>query len=193
MTEQSVSSSASGEAVASSTSATAAVEGVVGPGTGQFYVIQNLLPGELGGQDWVLDVYGDFPEPGNKLITWPRGDSAINRQWQFIPAEPGWWYLQTRMDTNYVVTIDGDVPSSEAPIVMLPKDAVDHQRQLWSLVPSEQLGYWYIKSRTVVANDLDAVVIGVSGDDPGPATDVVTNSLRYVGFESQAWGFSPIR
>jgi hypothetical protein len=157
----------------------------VGPGNGQFFFIQRLMPGAL-----VLDVKSINPAEGTSVIAWLRNQGQ-NQQWQFVPSKEyvGWWYLQTQMTTEYVMTLN-DTEVEPPPIVMQPKGVGDADRQLWCLVPTEKLGYWFIQSKLVVSNSQNAVVIGVAGDGEGALA--VGVELNFEEYEAQAWGFSPV-
>lgn len=157
----------------------------VGPGNGQFFFIQRLMPGAL-----VLDVKSISHAEGTSVITFLRNQQQ-NQQWQFVPSKEyvGWWYLQTQMTTEYVMTLN-DTEVEPPPIVMQPKGVGDADRQLWCLVPTEKLGYWFIQSKLVVSNSQNAVVIGVDGD--GEEALAVGVELNFEEYEAQAWGFSPV-
>lgn len=166
----------------SAATAKAAVE----PGNGQFFFIQRLMPGAQ-----VLDVNAIDPAKGTSVIAYARNQGQ-NQKWQFVPSKEyvGWWYLQTQMTTEYVMTLEKSDTVEPPQIVMQPKGVVDVDRQLWCLVPTEKLGYWFIQSKAVVSNSQNAVVIGVAGNGEGaPAVGV---TLDFEKFEAQVWAFSPV-
>jgi hypothetical protein len=154
----------------------------------RFFYIQRMGPDAP-----VLDVYGNNPTPGTQVITYPRGKGKHNQHWAFVPAEQrGWWSLRTRMDSELVMTLDPADGTSQSPrIVMQPRKDVDAVRQLWCLVSTEKLGYWFVQSKLIVSNSQNPVVIGVAGgtsDEP----NAVTVQLDYLGFETQSWAFAPV-
>jgi hypothetical protein len=158
----------------------------VGPGNGQFFFIQRLMPGAH-----VLDAAASDPAKGTSVITFSRNQGQP-QQWQFVPSKEyvGWWYLQTQTQTEYVMTLEVRDTVEPPQIVVQPKGVGDADRQLWCLVPTEKLGYWFIQSKLVVSNSQNAVVIGVAGNGEGaPAVGV---TLNFEEFEAQAWGFSPV-
>jgi len=163
----------------------ATARAAVGPGNGQFFFIQRLMPGAH-----VLDVNGVSPAKGTSVISYARNQGQ-NQQWQFVPSKEfvGWWYLQTQMTTGYVMTLEDSDTVEPPQIVMQPKGVADVDRQLWCLVPTEKLGYWFIQSKRGVSNSQNPVVIGVAGNGNGAQAVGVT--LNFEQFEAQAWGFSP--
>ncbi|MCY1058985.1 patatin-like phospholipase family protein [Nannocystis sp. SCPEA4] len=167
----------------------AAKRAVAPPGDGEFFYIKRY------GSDDVLDVFQDNNLPGTRVIAYPRKQSGLNQQWQFIPAveEPGWWYIQTAMDSKLVLTLqDSTLPSP--PIVMEPMDPALKQRQLWNLVSTPELGWWFIQSKgqslevdTTNPNSFTPTVIGAAAE--GDTKDAVGVALDYLAFEPMAWGF----
>lgn len=157
----------------------------VGPGNGQLFFIQRLMPGAH-----VLDVGASTLAKGTSVSTSSRSQGQ-NPQWQFVPSKEfvGWWYLQLGT-TEYVMTLEKRDTIEPPQLVIQPKGVGDVDRQLWCLVPTEKLGYWFIQSKLVVSNSQNAVVIGVAGNGEGaPALGV---TLNFEEFEAQAWGFSPV-
>ncbi|MGH8474537.1 MAG: RICIN domain-containing protein [Methylococcales bacterium] len=152
------------------------------------YFIQHMI-----GSHYVLDVNGDgaSTSEGTQVIAYglkPQGNS--NQQWQFVPAgpeTPGWWYLQTLMGTDYVMTLQPHTMIEPRPVVMLPKGLTDADSQLWSLQPTEKLGYWYIQSKYGASNAQAPLVIGLTGEQ-----SAVASPISFTEFEKQAWGFRPV-
>ncbi|MBJ2156802.1 RICIN domain-containing protein [Variovorax sp. IB41] len=159
-----------------------------GPITGELnlgpYFIQHMLGGHK-----VLDVREGSPADQTRVIAYELNQQA-NQQWTFVPAgpeTPGWWYLQSKMDTGFVMTLKPGSTTVPVPVVMMKKQLVNADNQLWSLVPTEKLGYWYIQSKTIVSNSQTPYVIGLV--DNGDASAVM---LSFVEYEKQAWGFRPV-
>ncbi|WP_395352559.1 RICIN domain-containing protein [Variovorax sp. UC122_21] len=157
---------------------------------GQPFVIRQM--GEAG---QVLDVYENNPAQNQQVITYPP-NGGPNQAWRFVPAgASGWWYLQTTMTTGYVLTMA--TPTGNSPLLQnvvvapMAKDARDEQ--LWSLMPSETLGYWFIQSKLLVSNEYNAKVLGVhAAGGPGisdPCAVVV--DVDYLQYEPQVWAFMP--
>jgi hypothetical protein len=153
------------------------------------YVIQHMS-----GNQYVLDVDNGSTANGTPVIGFELKSSGTdNQQWRFVPAgpeAPGWWYLQTMMGTDYVMTLQPHTTSGSGPIVMQPISAADQDTQLWSLQPTETLGYWYIQSKYGASNKQAPAVIVLDGD--ASAAPALANSIRFTGFETQAWGFKPV-
>lgn len=161
----------------------------VTPGQGEFFYI------ERHGSYDVLDVSGGADVPGTKVIVYPRRATGLNQQWQFVPAEdePGWWYLQTAMASGMVLTLQ-DSTLSNPQIVIEKMDPNLEQRQLWSLVSTQELGWWFIQNKSQCVqvgvtnpNSITPTVIGTAED--GSTTDAVGVALDYQAFEPMAWGF----
>jgi hypothetical protein len=67
-------------------------------------------------------------------------------------------------------------------------------RQFWSLVSTEEIGWWFVQSKsqtaeivTVNPNSYVPTVIGVM--DEGGDAIAVGFALDYLAYEPQAWGF----
>ncbi|SEF20238.1 RICIN domain-containing protein [Variovorax sp. NFACC27] len=157
------------------------------------HVIQQLLPTR-----YVLDVDGGSTKEGTAVISWTRKSDkgSTNQQWMFVPAggnNPGWWYLQTNMGTGLVMTVvpKGIVPvPPPTPIVMMKRGAVaDSSLQLWCLLPTEKLGYWYIQNKSGASNSATPMILTLDGDKT--AARAVLGAISFTGFETQAWGFAP--
>ena len=163
----------------------------VSPGHGEFFYIKRH------GSAQVLDVFGDSSAPGTRVIAYPRKPSGLNQQWQFVPAEvePGWWYRQTAMPSKLVMTLqDGLLPRPQ--IVMEEIDPLRKQLQLWNLVPTRELGWWFIQSKSLIRgvevdtknpNSIVPTVIGI--DEESTTGDVFGVPLDFRASEPLAWGF----
>lgn len=134
----------------------------------------------------VLDVSEGSPQSGTPVIAYskkPVTDPGVKNQlWKFEPAvdAPGWWYLKTAMDTGFVMTLaSGDVGTATKVTVQARDDAIrDHQ--LWHLVSTEELGYFFIQSRyqasevpIVNPNSDVPTVLGVEIDRNSPTKAVL--------------------
>jgi len=152
------------------------------------YFIQRLP-----GSHYVLDVDSGSTNAGTQVIAYPRKTSGTGNQlWQFVPAgpqNPGWWFLKSVMGTGYVMTLAPNMTIEPRPIVMLPKDPLEPDSQLWCLQSTETLGYWYIQSKYRASNSQSPMVIGMTGDQS--AASAVAGAISFVEFEKQAWGFAP--
>jgi hypothetical protein len=173
-----------GAATAKAASGTSTGELNLGP-----YYIQHLS-----GNHYVLDVYGNNTAKGTQVIGYTINQPETgNQQWLFVPAgplAPGWWYLQTQMGTEYVMTLQPHTTTGSGPVVMQPKAPGDADTQLWSLLSTEVPGYWYIQSKYGASNSQTPVVIELSSD--ASAANAVANPLSFTGFAAQAWGFKPV-
>lgn len=171
----------------------AAARAASGTSTGELnlgpYYIQ-YLPGN----HYVLDVYQNSTAKGNQVIGYTVNQPETgNQQWLFVPAgptAPGWWYLQTLMGTEYVMTLQPHASTGSGPVVMQPKALGDLDTQLWSLLATEVPGYWYIQSKYGASNEQTPVVIELTSDTSGASA--VANPLSFTGFATQAWGFKPV-
>lgn len=171
----------------------AAPKAASGTSTGELnlgpYYIQYLL-----GNHYVLDVNGNNTAKGTEVIGYTVNlPETGNQQWLFVPAgpqAPGWWYLQTLMGTEYVMTLQPHATTGAGPVVMQPKALGDLDTQLWSLLATEVPGYWYIQSKYGASNSQTPVVIGLTSDTS--AASAVANPLSFTGFAAQAWGFKPV-
>ena len=161
------------------------------PGHGEFFYIQRH------GSNDVLDVSGGNIAAGTSVIAFPRRTTGLNQQWQFVPAEgePGWWYLQTAMATKMVLTLQE--PTQPIPQIVMEKiDPALKQRQLWNLLSTHKLGWWFIQSKshsqrveidTTNPNAFTPTVIGAA--EEGDIKDAVGVALNYLASELMAWGF----
>jgi len=154
------------------------------------YYIQQLNAGHF-----VLDVDGNSPDAETPVIAYAVNlPETANQQWRFVPAgpeAPGWWYLETLMDTGFVMTVLPLGTAGEWPVVMQARQPViEADAQLWSLQPTEVLGYWYIQSKYGASNAQAPAVITL-GDDASGAR-VWANPISFSGFQTQAWGFKPV-
>ncbi|MDH6167672.1 hypothetical protein M2282_002822 [Variovorax boronicumulans] len=159
------------------------------------YVIRRLAGSHL-----VLDVFQNNAASGTKIIGYPRNSPDTgNQQWTFVAAgaeNPGWWYLQTKMSTGFVVTlepytpIEPNLPLEPRPLFMMPKDPLQPDFQLWCLQSTEKLGYWYIQSKSHSSNSQTPMVIQLSSDQS--AAPAMAGPISFIEFEKQAWGFVPL-
>lgn len=165
-----------------------------GSSTGELNLGPYFIQRMTGSHD-VLDVRDASVAPQTRVIAF-RLKGQANQQWTFVPAgpeAPGWWYLQSKLVTSFVMTLQPtsilppSLPPPPVPIVVMPVQVSNADNQLWSLVPTETLGYWYIQSKIAVRNDQTPYVIGVA--DNGDAAAVL---LSFVDYEKQAWGFRPV-
>ncbi|MGJ7536313.1 MULTISPECIES: hypothetical protein [Variovorax] len=176
-----------------STIATKGAAKAPGTSTGELnlgpYYIQ-YLPGN----HYVLDVYGNSAAKDTQVIGFTVNQpETVNQQWLFVPAgplAPGWWYLQTLMGSEYVMTLQPHATTGSGPVVMQPKALGDSDTQLWSLLSTEVPGYWYIQSKFGASNAQAPVVIGLTSNTSGASA--VANPISFTGFEAQAWGFKPV-
>jgi patatin-like phospholipase/acyl hydrolase len=150
-----------------------------GSPTDAVYEIRSLLDG------CVMVASGGSLEPGAPVKT---GDGSqqppsAGRTWLLVTVEPGWWFIRAA-DTDLVMTVAADLP--DPPIVLAPPKVEGLDSQLWSLVPTAKLGYWYIQSK------LDASVMDIQGFVVGPGVQIIGYARKYDGFENQAWGFAPV-
>jgi len=147
----------------------------------------------LPGDHYVLDVSGGNPAKGAGVIGYTlKLPQAGNQQWLFVPAPqaPGWWYLQTKMGTGFVLTLQPDSPVVPTPVVMMPVGLSDADRQLWSLLSTEEPGYWYIQCKSGASNSNAPLVIGLA--DNKVEASAVAGPISFTGFRAQAWGFKPV-
>ena len=165
------------------------------PGHGEFFFIQHKESG------LVLDVYKEATAPGTPVIFYEKHKaphSLANQLWQFVPSEenPGWWYLQAQLSSDIVLTLaDAPVPTPAPVITMEKKDPAGKPSQLWSLISTEELGWWFIQCKAKFARvhltNPDAIspfVIGRgSSGQPDPIAVGVT--LDYAADEPMSWGF----
>ena len=152
------------------------------------YNIQYLPDGH-----YVLDVNGNSPVKGAGVIGYTlKLPQAGNQQWLFVPSPdaPGWWYLQTQMGTGFVVTLKPDSTIVPTPLVMMPPGLADADRQLWSLLSTEEPGYWYIQCKSGASNSNAPLVIGLT--DNKSEAGAVAGPISFSGFRAQAWGFRPV-
>ncbi|MGJ7614021.1 patatin-like phospholipase family protein [Variovorax sp. GB4R4] len=172
------------------------------PGHGQQFFIQHK-----GGDNQVLDVDAASSKPGADVILYAKkglGDPGVHNQlWEFIPSleDSGWWYLQTTMGSGLVMTIQAsDALASDAlaepKITMESAAEAIKDRQLWNLVSTEELGYFFIQSKyfasnTPIANPDSYVpnVMGVHGKTQPPR--IVGLSLDYEFDAPMAFSFTP--
>ncbi|KAF1060949.1 hypothetical protein [Variovorax sp.] len=104
--------------------------------------------------------------------------------------QPGWWYIKTQMSTGFVMTVQQKDGLANPPIVVAPKLASGFDSQLWSLVPSEKPGYWYIQSRLQANHALNPRVIQFQGTTAAaPAT---LTELSFDVYTAQVWSFAPV-
>jgi len=173
---------------ASSSSSKAAARTASTPGHGEFFYIQHKLSND------VLDVWGT--QPNSQVVAYPRQANALSQHWQFIPSEenPGWYFLQTAMNPDLVMTFQNSQMPHPSIVADLRQPAL-LSRQLWSLVSTAEIGWWFIQSKsqtaeinTVNPNSYVPTVIGVM-DEGGDTTVAVGTALDYLAFEPQAWGF----
>jgi len=152
------------------------------------YNIQYLPDGH-----YVLDVSGNNPAKGAGVIGYTlKVPQAGNQQWLFVPSPdaPGWWYLQTLMDTRFVLTLQPGSTVVPTPVVMTSVDLANADRQLWSLLSTEEPGYWYIQSKFGANNSNAPLVIGLT--DNKVEASAVAGPISFTGFRAQAWGFRPV-
>ncbi|MGF6351229.1 RICIN domain-containing protein [Variovorax sp. W2I14] len=153
------------------------------------YVIRRLA-----GSHNVLDVFQNNAASGTQVIAYSRNSpNSNNQQWKFVAAgrdNPGWWYLQTQMSTNFVITLEPNMTIEPRPLVMMPKDPLQTDHQLWCLQSTEKLGYWYIQSKYRASNSQSPMVIGLTGGESGASA--VAGAISFIEFEKQAWGFVPM-
>lgn len=147
----------------------------------------------LPGDHYVLDVNGNNPAKGTGVIGYTlKLPQASNQQWLFIPAPdaPGWWYLQTQMGTGFVLTLQPGSTIVPTPVVMMPAGLADADRQLWSLLSTEEPGYWFIQCKLGANNSNAPLVIGLA--DNKVESGAVAGPISFTGFRAQAWGFKPV-
>jgi len=165
------------------------------PGHGAFFFIQHKESKK------VLDVASESPANGTQVILWDKKidpHDQANQQWQFVPAvdAPGWWYLQTAMSTEMVLTL-GNTTGITPPITVQEKSDALRSRQLWNLVSTEELGWWFIQCKAQAQkisytnpNSFVPTVIGVGIDTGGATYPVAVGaSLDYFADGPMAWGF----
>lgn len=176
-----------------SKAATDAPEGT--PGHGEFFVIQNKDSKK------VLDVRSGQKTPGAPVILYrKKGQNEYpgNQQWQFVPSEedPGWWYLQAAQSDQTVLTLQ--TVTAPVPLQTITMEAKDPQRkayQLWNLVSTEDIGWWFIQCQAQLGRTLNtnssAVVPTVVGFGSNGVEDPVAAgvSLDYFADTPMAWGF----
>lgn len=168
------------------------------PSTGTSTGELNLGPyyiQQLNAEHFVLDVDGNDSSAGTPVIAYaPNLPETTNQQWRFVPAgpeAPGWWYLQTLMETGFVLTVQPLGTAGAWPVVVQPKKPViEADTQLWSLQPTEVLGYWYVQSKYGASNAQAPAVITL-GDDASGAR-VWADPISFSDFKAQAWGFKPV-
>ena len=171
----------------------AAAKAASGTSTGELnlgpYYIQYLLTG-----NYVLDVTGNSGAEGTQVIGYTVNlPETGNQQWQFVPAgseAPGWWYLQTQMGSGFVMTLQPDSAVVPTPVVMLPKGLKDADRQLWSLLATEEPGYWYIQCKYGASNSSAPMVIALDGNSS--KSPAVAAPISFTDYQVQAWGFKPV-
>ncbi|MGJ7608567.1 patatin-like phospholipase family protein [Variovorax sp. LT1R20] len=164
------------------------------PGHGAFFFIQHKESKK------VLDIANASPSAGAQVILYGKkpnpGDQA-NQKWQFVPAvdAPGWWYLQTAMSTEMVLTLGVGLANANPPITVQKKTDELRSRQLWNLVSTEDLGWWFIQCKAQTEevkytnpNSFVPCVIGV-GSNGGADPIAVSTSLDYFADGPMSWGF----
>jgi hypothetical protein len=163
-----------------STSSAASAGAASGSATDGVYVIRSLFDG------CVMAVRGGSVEPGTPVVT---ADAAVppdaGQTWRFVAVEPGWWFIRSELDAGLVMSFDPDLPANP-PVVMDEPRIDERDSQLWSLVPTATLGYWYIQSK------LGATVMDIDAFAPGPDVQIIGFTRKYGGYENQAWGFAPV-
>ncbi len=126
----------------------------------------------------VMDVQGGSSAENTPVIAYARKDVGVENQlWRFTLAKPGAWMICTDMDTGFVLTATGLEPGL---VVAPPGETLEGQ--LWSLVSTDERGYWYVQSSN------PTMVIASDGQQGGTLT---TPERSYTEFSSQAWGFAP--
>ena len=164
------------------------------PGHGEFFYIQHKETRK------VLDIRGQSAAPGTPVILWDRKPvddmTRANQQWEFAPAagEPGWWYLQTAMQSELVLTLGYSVGAAPQ-LNMQAKSEAAKARQLWSLISTEDIGWWFIQCKAQLTlseySNPDSVVPAVIGaaDEGQPYKVAVGLSLDYAKDGPMSWGF----
>ena len=164
------------------------------PGHGEFFYIQHKDTGK------VLDIRGQSAVPGTPVILWDKkpvdDKTRANQQWEFVPAagEPGWWYLQTAMPSDMVLTL-GDSVGAALQLNMQAKSEASRARQLWSLISTEDIGWWFIQCKAQVVlseySNPDSVVPTViaAADEGQPYEVAVGLPLDYAKDGPMSWGF----
>jgi patatin-like phospholipase/acyl hydrolase len=166
------------------------------PGHGAQFFIKHK------GSTKVLDVNNGSGSPGAAVILWEQKASSnptVNNQlWEFVPSleDSGWWYLRTMMGTGLVMTMAGDTTGIAPRISMAAPDDSIKDRQLWNLVSTEQLGWFFIQckaqSQPVPTQNPDSYVPTVIG--AGGGTPAVASGLQ-LNFEldgPMAWSFTRV-
>lgn len=163
-------------------------------GHGEFFYIQHKETRK------VLDIRGQSAAPGTPVILWDKkpvdDKTRANQQWEFVPAagEPGWWYLQTAMPSDMVLTL-GDSVGAAPQLDMQAKSEASRARQLWSLISTEDIGWWFIQCKAQVVlseySNPDSVVPAViaAADEGQPYKVAVGLPLDYAKDGPMSWGF----
>lgn len=162
----------------------------------QFFIRRN------GPMPEVLDIMDASHKAGARVILWEKksksSPDAENQLWKFEKSgEAGWWYLKSEIGPNLYLTLTGDTTGEDPRITVQPLEAGLRDHQLWSLVPTKELGYYYIQSRLVPSaapsvnpNSYVPTVIGVGTKEDG-VTAAYGMSLDYRDYEKRSFAFVP--
>lgn len=105
----------------------------------------------------VLDIKDASSASGAQVIAYSRkpmtDPSVKNQLWKFVPStEKDWWYLETAMGTGFVMTLSGGDTGVTPKLIVQARQDAARDRQLWSLVSTEELGYFFIQNKAAPAN-----------------------------------------
>lgn len=120
-----------------------------------------------------------------------------NQLWEFVPSveAPGWWYLKTAMGTNFVMTLAGDDTGAASRVTVQARQDDIRDRQLWNLVSTEELGYFFIQNKYQASDvpivNTDSYVPTVIGVEIDHTEDCYGVALDYQKDTPMAFCFLP--
>jgi patatin-like phospholipase/acyl hydrolase len=149
----------------------------------------------------VLDVKDASYQAGAQVIAYSKKSMADpdvkNQLWEFVPSveAPGWWYLKTAMGTNFVMTLAGDDTGAASKVTVQARQDDIRDRQLWNLVSTEELGYFFIQNKYQASDvpivNTDSYVPTVIGVEIDHTEDCYGVALDYQKDTPMAFCFLP--
>lgn len=139
---------------------------------------------------------------GARVILWEQktktDPDAGNQLWKFEKSgETGWWLLKSQIGADLYLTLTGNMTGSDPMITVEPLRAELRDRQLWNLVPTKELGYYYIQSKLVPSasasvnpNSYVPTVIGAATKDDRVAA-AYGMPLDYKTYKNLSFAFIP--
>ncbi|ADU38394.1 patatin-like phospholipase family protein [Variovorax paradoxus] len=162
----------------------------------QFFIRQNTS------RPQVLDIMDASHKAGARVILWEQktktDPDAGNQLWKFEKSgETGWWLLKSQIGADLYLTLTGNMTGSDPMITVEPLRAELRDRQLWNLVPTKELGYYYIQSKLVPSasasvnpNSYVPTVIGAATKDDRVAA-AYGMPLDYKTYKNLSFAFIP--